>query len=156
MQLLKALRLPILIGLLIILLRRMIQPQNQKAGQINRQIIAGSSYSNYADVILAQAKHESANFTSKVYRDNNNPFGMKTPSKRPFLGTQGSKASDGGYYARYLNDSEAFKDFLLWLSYNNIPNNFTTIEQYVSAIRSKGYFTDTLDNYINALKRWLK
>lgn len=36
----------------------------------------------YPDVVLAQAKIETGNFTSKIFRENNNMFGMKLPGRR--------------------------------------------------------------------------
>jgi flagellum-specific peptidoglycan hydrolase FlgJ len=133
---------------------------NQKSGSINRQVIAQSEYGNYADFVIAQAKHESANFTSKVYRANNNPFGMKVPSKRGFLGSQGTPApaSEGKnmFYARYESDTVAFKDFLKYLRAVRFPVDLDTVEDYALALKGKGYYGDTVSNYTKALKKWLK
>ena len=128
---------------------------NHKATSTNKNIILHSEYGAYADFILAQARHESADFTSKVYRDNNNPFGMKVPSKREFLGSVGTKASDGGYYAKYESDSVAFKDYLKWLRAVRFPADVETIEDYARELRERKYYTDSLANYTRALKKWL-
>lgn len=132
---------------------------NQKSGEINRQVIAHSEYGSYADFVIAQAKHESANFTSKVYKANNNPFGMKVPSKRNFLGTQGTPApaseGKGMFYARYENDTIAFKDFLKYLRAVRFPIGLTTVEEYAKALKAEGYYGDTVANYTKALKKWL-
>jgi len=121
----------------------------------NKAIVLNSEFANYADFVVAQAKHESANFTSNVYKANNNPFGMKVPSQRKFLGTRGTPANDGGYYARYESDSVAFEDLLLWMRARKFPTNLETVEDYAEALKARGYFGDTLYNYTNALKRWL-
>jgi len=151
------------IGLLItllLLLRMKSQANNQKSGDVNRQVIAQSEYGNYADFVIAQAKHESANFTSKVYLANNNPFGMKVPSVRGFLGTQGTPAPAGEgknmFYARYENDTVAFKDFLKWLRAVRFPVDLDTVEDYAKALKDKKYYGDTVANYTKALKKWLK
>ena len=132
---------------------------NQKAGIVNRQIIQHSEYGEYTDFVIAQARHESADFTSKVYRDNNNPFGMKVPGKRGFLGTQGTPApaseGKGMYYARYESDTVAFQDFLKYLRAVRFPVGLTTVDQYAKALKERGYFGDTLANYTKALKKWL-
>jgi hypothetical protein len=39
----------------------------------------------YPEVVFMQARIESGNFTSKVFRDNNNMFGMRLPRIRPTL-----------------------------------------------------------------------
>ncbi len=41
-----------------------------------------SSNIKYPYIVLAQAKIESGNYTSKVFRENNNLFGMKEPNVR--------------------------------------------------------------------------
>lgn len=129
---------------------------NKKAD--NRNIIEQSEYSKYADFVIAQARHESADFKSKVYRENNNPFGMKLPSVRPTLAKQGTpapKSEGGGFYARYDNDTEAFRDFLKWLRYTKFPTDLTTVEQYVKAMKDRKYFGATEASYLKAMKAWL-
>lgn len=121
----------------------------------NFDVVAASKYAPYAAIIVAQAKHESANFTSAVYKANNNPFGMKVPSIRKFLGSVGTKAPDGGYYARYDSDTTAFKDFLIWLTARRFPVDLGSVEAYATALKAKGYFGDTVENYIRGIKRWL-
>jgi len=130
--------------------------KNSKDSSTNKNIIAHSEYGAYADLVIAQAKHESANFTSKVYKTDNNPFGMKVPSKREFLGTPGMKASDGGNYAHYESDSVAFKDLLKWMRATRFPTDCETVEQYAAELRARKYYTDSLANYTKALKKWLK
>lgn len=133
--------------------------QNQKAGTINRQVIAQSEYGSYADFVIAQAKHESANFTSKVYREDNNPFGMKWFPRRNSLGTKGTPApaseGKGMFYTRYDNDTLAFKDLLKWFRINRFPIGLTTVEEYAKALKAEGYYGDTVANYTKALKKWL-
>lgn len=124
--------------------------ENRK--DLNRDVIAHSEYSSYADFVLAQAIHESDNFSSNVYKKNNNPFGMKVPSKRPFLGRVGTKAPDGGHYAAYDNDMIAFKDYLKWLRYTNFPIGLKTVEEFVAAMKKRGYFGASEESYLKAMK----
>lgn len=127
--------------------------RNKKAA--SSSAVDGTEYEAYKPWIVAQARHESADFGSPVYRNNNNPFGMKVPSRRPFLGTQGTKAPDGGYYARYTNDYQAWKDLLEWYRFTNFPTNLQTVDEYVTALKQRGYFTANYDLYLNAVKAWL-
>jgi flagellum-specific peptidoglycan hydrolase FlgJ len=121
-----------------------------------RDVIRHSEYGTYADYIFAQARHESANFTSAVYKKNNNPFGMKVPTHRPFLGTAGTKAPDGGVYASYVSDLEAWKDLLKWFRYNHFPTDLKSVDAYVSQLKAEGYFTDGEKTYLAAVKKWMK
>lgn len=50
----------------------------------------------YPHIVLAQAKLESGNFTSTLFQNNNNMFGMKMPSRRPTTAI-GKKASYANY-----------------------------------------------------------
>lgn len=60
-----------------------------------------SSNIKYPYIVLAQAKIESGNYTSKVFRENNNLFGMKEPNVRTTtaLGTKNSHA----YYSDWVS-----------------------------------------------------
>lgn len=129
---------------------------NHKASLVNRLIVSNSEYSELLPYIIAQARHESANFSSAVYRANNNPFGMKVPSRRPFLGTQGTKAGDGGFYARYENDTEAFRDLLKWMRFTRMPTTVNNAREFAEALKARKYYTDTVDNYTKAIERWMK
>jgi len=119
-----------------------------------------SEYNNLWPYVLAQAKHESANFTSHVYKANNNPWGMKEARIRPFLGTRGTLAPDGGYYAAYTNDAQAERDLVEWFRYNRIPISAVSLEDYVKLVTDAGYLgynpTPTMvSNYVKGLKRFL-
>ena len=58
----------------------------------------------YRRFIVAQAAHESGNFSSKVYKENNNPFGIK------YIGQDEAEGEKGGY-AYYLTVGLAVKDY---------------------------------------------
>lgn len=81
---------------------------------------------------------------------------MKVPSRRKFVGTPGTVASDGGRYARYESPQQSFEDFLLYLKAVRFPKVVESAEHYAQELKKRGYYTDTLTNYTNALKRWLK
>lgn len=115
-----------------------------------------SEYSKLWPYILAMAKHESANFTSNVYKANNNPFGMKVSKLHGFNEVEGTKAPDGGFYARYKDLPTAFFDLLEWMRFNRFPTSFNTPDDFVKALKSKGYFTDSINNYLNGVKRWIQ
>jgi flagellum-specific peptidoglycan hydrolase FlgJ len=54
----------------------------------------------YPHIVLAQAKLESGNFTSNLFQQNNNMFGMKMPSRRPT--TAVGKKSSYAYYNTWI------------------------------------------------------
>lgn len=93
--------------------------------------------------IIAQSLHESGNYTSPLAVKYNNLFGMKQPQRRETL----SKGPTPNGYASYDNYLDSVGDLLLWLKEFNSPEAFDGPLQYVSFLKSKGYFEDTLTAY---------
>jgi len=63
----------------------------------------------YPDIVMAQAKIETGHFTSKVFRENHNLFGMKLPRQR-------STTAIGEQYnhAEYTSWRQSVVDYKLW------------------------------------------
>jgi len=63
----------------------------------------------YPDIVMAQAKIETGHFTSKVFRENHNLFGMKLPRQR-------STTAIGEKYnhASYTSWRQSVIDYKLW------------------------------------------
>jgi len=96
----------------------------------------------YPDIVMAQAKIETGHFTSKVFRENNNLFGMKLPRQR-------STTAIGEQYnhAEYTSWRQSVIDYKLWqdevltkvksrrayLRY--LHENYATNKQYVNLIK---------------------
>lgn len=151
-------------GLLIVLLililirKKLLEMVKHKDDWYNRGIIRNSEFSALENYLIAQAKHETANFTSNVYQKDNNMFGMKKALRRPQNATQGLASPEPEpykYYARFDSDSESLRDMLNWLRFNRFPTQVGSVEEYAELMRSKGFYTDSLANYTNALKRWI-
>jgi uncharacterized FlgJ-related protein len=96
----------------------------------------------YPDIVMAQAKIETGHFTSKVFRENHNLFGMKLPEQR-------STTAIGEQYnhAEYTSWRQSVVDYKLWqdkvltkvksrrayLRY--LHKNYATNKQYVKLIK---------------------
>jgi len=63
-----------------------------------------------AKLIVAQARHETGNYTSYQYRTNNNLFGMKFVNQP--LATKGNKSPEGDFYAKYPNVAASVQDLV--------------------------------------------
>jgi uncharacterized FlgJ-related protein len=63
----------------------------------------------YPDIVMAQARIETAHFTSKIFRENNNLFGMKLPRQRSTtaIGEQNN-------HAEYTSWRQSVIDYKLW------------------------------------------
>jgi len=149
----KAWRLLAIIGLPIILLVGLLLLLMRKRGWL--KVIRQSEYNHYEPWLIAQSRHETANWKSSLFNAHKSLFGFKESKNVKWRGYRGPKSPEGDYYAGYFNYQDSADHLLNWLRYNNIPTNLASVDDYVKAIRSKGYFTDTLDNYTNGVKRFL-
>ena len=100
-----------------------------------------------SQIILAQAKHESANFSSVIFEENWNPFGMKQARVRETTCVGTSRG-----HGVYLSLSDAVIDYVLYMKARNIPLEGKSVKSYVMMLKSKGYFEDGYENYV----RWVK
>lgn len=98
----------------------------------------------YADVLYAQALHESGHFTSNIYQNTNNCFGMKQPKVRPTTSLGGWTGTNGVKWANYTDVSSSIEDRILWDGYNKIkfPETPEEVKQYMQNVQSKGYAED--------------
>jgi len=106
-------------------------------------------------IILAQAKHESGGFTSRLARQHNNIFGMKHPgrgptySRGPYARAEGRKG-----YASYLSIDSAVTDYIMYKRRRQIENAIDA-KTYVYHLKKKHYFEAKPDRYLRAVERWM-
>lgn len=153
MRLQKVLSVLLMIGLLIILL--LAGQLKAGMGLKSKAFIWLSKYRALLPYIVAQAKHETGNFTSVLYLEDNNMFGMKNGSILSEWELPGRLSPDGGRYAKYASDLDSVKDLLQWFEWKKFPVSVAGVDQYASELKSRGYFGDTLANYTSGLKRFL-
>lgn len=122
-----------------------------KAKPKNNLRILLSPWRKYRNWIDAQAKHETANYTSNLYQRSNNAFGMHNPSKREAVGYRVA----GDRYRHYDHRGQSIHDFILWLKDWNFPTDIQSPEEYVRQLKMRNYFTDSVDNYTTGLKKYL-
>lgn len=110
-----------------------------------------SKYRKLRKYVVAQAKHETGNFESRVFLQNNNAFGMKNPFRRVTT----SLGGDHNNYARYADVGDSLQDLFLWFDMRNFPTEVTSVDEYAFLLKSGKYFEDDLDNYSNGLRYWM-
>ena len=119
-----------------------------------------------AKFIAAQARLESSDYNSNVFKNNNNMFGMKYV-KQPLAvrGTQvpvnERKAGDVdyNYYAKYRTPEDSVKDLIERL-YNKTINGVSpsqlrdsaTIDEYAKNLKQRSYYGGTAEKYAAGLK----
>ena len=119
-----------------------------------------------AKFIAAQARLESSDYNSNVFKNNNNMFGMKYV-KQPLAvrGTQvpvnerQSGDVDYNYYAKYRTPEDSVKDLIERL-YNKTINGVSpsqlrdsaTIDEYAKNLKQRSYYGGTAEKYAAGLK----
>lgn len=101
---------------------------------------------DHPHIILAQAKLESGNFRSYVFRKNNNMFGMRFPRKRETVAIK-----DLGGYSYYETWMHSIIDIRLYYSELNLDGR---TEEEVYAFLGRRYAESP--NYVTALKEIVK
>lgn len=100
----------------------------------------------YPEVVLAQSKLETGNYTSDVFKVAGNLFGMKPARIRPY--THYGIYKD---HADYLGNWRlSVIDYALWQSREVSKSNVKSVEDYLTLLKIKGYAED--DNYIQKLR----
>lgn len=86
-----------------------------------------------AKIILAQTAHETGNFTSKIFKENHNLFGMKYAGQALALGSKYGHA----YYRDFF---ESIKDFARYYKRHKYLPVYSSIAQYIEALKKEKYF----------------
>lgn len=95
----------------------------------------------FPDIVFAQAKLETGNFTSDLFLNANNCFGMKFPRKR----TTWAKGEYKGH-AKYRNIEDCIKDYKIWQkTYTHTMTRKEYLE-YIDAVYSE------VNDYVKRLK----
>jgi uncharacterized FlgJ-related protein len=103
----------------------------------------------FPEIVFAQAMKE-CGFKSPLFRNNNNPFGMKEANKRPNI----QDGVDNGH-ASYKTWKHAVIDYALYQSYIGV-NKIKTEEEYLQYLKDMRYYdTDSPENvnYLNDLRQ---
>ena len=120
-----------------------------------------------ANLLAAQARLESADYTSNVFKQNTNAFGYK------FVGQAGAtkgtvaprnewpNANTPGYYAKYKSIADSANEVINWLFRRQqegkfLVNSLTTAGKYAAGLKAGNYYGDSASNYANGLTAKLK
>ena len=99
----------------------------------------------YPDIVMAQARIETAHFTSKIFKENHNLFGMKLPKQRSTtaIGEQHN-------HAEYTSWRQSVIDYKLWQ--DRVLNKVHSRRAYLKYL-NKYYATDK--QYVTLIKQMI-
>ena len=121
---------------------------------------AGGMPPALSNLIVAQARHETGDFTSSVFRTCQNAFGYKAVFDAPKC----LMSPEGNNYENYSGSgglAASTRELVAWIRRRQTDGKFpadlsriTTAEDYASLLKNAGYFGDSLSTYANGLKRF--
>lgn len=122
-----------------------------------------------ANLIVGQARYETNDYTSNVFKTLNNAFGYKFVGQTKWPIGPGSTApakdaqgnADGGTYAKYKSVADSTGEIVDWIKRRQAEGvlNITTIQtpgQYAAALKRAGYYGQTASSYATGITAKLK
>lgn len=106
------------------------QTREQVANELKRQGVP------HAEIVLAQARHETGNFTSRLCRENHNLFGIK----------------HGRRYARYRNWKDSIRDYKESISSRYTGGDYYRFLERIHYAEEKEYIQKIKD-IVNGMAR---
>lgn len=110
-----------------------------------------------AKLIVAQARFESADYTSNVFKKNNNTSGVKFIGQKNAV--QGTLSPEGNYYAKYNTIQDSLNDKIVRLY--NIKMRGVSPEQlknakdateFANLLKQRGYYGSLASEYAAGLR----
>ena len=116
----------------------------------------------FVQLIVAQSKHETDDYSSHAFIQNNNCFGYKYVHGAKWQLSAGITSSEGDPYAKYATVDNSVHEICDWIKRRQrkgkFPADLKTIispGQYATLLKSCGYFGDTTNNYTAGLTHFL-
>ena len=114
--------------------------------------------------MVAQARHETGNYTSRFFTIGKNAFGYSyVPGAKWQLDLGGPNADNGVPIAQYASVQNSVHELTDWIRRRQAGgifpqnlSNITTPQEYARLLKAAGYYQDTLQNYTNGLVNWLQ
>jgi len=102
-------------------------------------------------LIVAQAGFETGNFTSDIFRYNNNLFGMKLPKIR-----KTTAIGEARGHAVYKSWEDSIKDYWLYSKALGYLSNYSSVVNFVRALVQKKYFEAKPEDYQRGVETYYK
>lgn len=104
---------------------------------------------------VAVSQFETANWTSKLYTNSNNLFGMMfVNNKRPNHQSGEVQASEG-MFATFRSRADSVKDLADYMDYMKYPKDFETLLDLIQFMAKKNYFyAPNLEAYYEGVRRY--
>lgn len=110
-----------------------------------------------AKLIVAQARFESADYTSNVFKNNNNTSGIKYIGQPNAV--RGTLSPEGNHYARFNTVQDGINDKIVRLYNKNMRGvtpkqlkDSTDATEFANLLKQRGYYGSSASEYANGLR----
>ena len=110
-----------------------------------------------AKLVVAQARFESADYTSRIFLENNNISGMKYIGQP--LAVQGEMSPEGNYYAKFKSVEDSAKDKIVRnysITRKGVApdqlKKVTDADEFARLLKQRGYYGGAESSYAAGLK----
>lgn len=137
--------------------------------KIKDQALSMGVPANVIPMIQAQARTETADYSSNVFKNLNNAFGYKYVGQQKWPVGSGSGAPahdaqgnpDGGNYAKYKNIEDSTGELVDWLYRRQRDGVFnvadlTDAQTYAQGLKDADYYGETWQEYADSMLAKLK
>lgn len=108
-----------------------------------------------ASLMVAQAKHETGNFTSSVFKNNNNAFGYKYYKGSLYQIGKGKTSPELDSYGNFNTPEDSAKEVADWLGRRKADfEKISTPAEYGHLLKKYKYYGADENLYITALKNF--
>lgn len=137
---------------LAMLLFYMVFRRNLISGNPKQRITSLLKKAGYSDNVAkwwaAVSAFETADWTSDLFKESNNLFGMKQPNKRATTSAGPTKSG----FASFRSIEDSIQDLLLYLDDFNYPKDTTGLLAFIGEMKDNGYFEERFDTYYDGVK----
>jgi uncharacterized FlgJ-related protein len=123
--------------------------------------IKGGAKPSLATLLVAQARHETGNYSNKQTKVNNNLFGFKYSPNSKFS-KKGNISPEGDPYAKFDTVGDAIQEYVIRWMGKNAKNGGTRLQEfnaiqpndtttYANKLKGYGYYGAAVSEYIRGL-----
>ena len=129
------------------------------AAMFARMFTELSAPSKVIPYLVAQVAYETGDFKSKLLKDHNNASGIVyTGRASQKNATKGRPLPEDGryFYAKFTTLNDWAKDYMRVLNLKAKPILATTPDDFITRLKSNGYFTAPVEQYKRGFDKYLK
>ena len=109
-----------------------------------------------ARLVVQMARHETGNYSSKVFLENNNAFGYKYVKGAKWQSGAGRMSPEGNNYARYRSVNDSVNEVMDWMARREKQglfkmNSLTDSTAFANALKSGNYYGAPVSQYKRGL-----